>query len=462
MKISKLIKTGLNLYASTCLMLLSAKATAQQLLNDSTLAQLKLGVEGFQERYRSPSIALAIVHGDTIIFSYALGYTDLENKIPATVDSKYQIQSITKMFTATMFMQLWERGIINGDDRVSKNVPEFSGDATLFELATHNSGLPRNSPADIGFAQQVDRWLLTKKEEGPIQSSDGGDFISSLAFLGKQYPAYEFLKQDTRHYSNLGYGLLGLALERAAGKNYEAYILSNICAPMRLNDTGFGTIGTTDNPIAKGYCYQNDSAGFVRTPDYHPGSMVPAAGMYSTVSDLARFISAQFDGYDAVLTAKGRRMMQQLGIGWMRNYPFILHEGSMLGARAEIVFHPKLRIGWVVLANTTDLSFNRINDYIANLILPNYVEQPIVDLEKYTGTYALDGGYGKLEIYLKDGQLYSTYLQDILPEEGLRFSGGNSLTAKGSDGHDIRYEFITGDGAEITALALNQLLWTKQ
>ncbi|WP_158624880.1 serine hydrolase domain-containing protein [Gynurincola endophyticus] len=459
---NKLIYASLKLYVCIWIVFSPENAVARKQLPDSTIAQLKIGIRSFQERYHSPSIAVAIVHGDSLIFSDAGGYIDLENKIPATVDARYQIQSVTKMFTATMFMQIWEKGVINGVDKVSKYVPEFSGDATYLELATHNSGLPRNSPADIDFARQVDKWFLTKKNESAISSAKKEAFIQSLAFVSKLYPSYEFLRQDTRRYSNLGYGLLGLALERAAGKDYETYILSNICKPLGLSNTGFGTVGTTENLLARGYYYLNDSAGFIRTPDYYSASMIPAGGMYSSALDMAKFISAQFDGNKEVLSAKGLRMMQQLGIGWMRNYPFITHEGSMLGARATIVVHPRLQIGWVILTNTTDFSFNRINEYIASLIVPVYLEKPIVDLVKYTGTYVLDGAYGKLEIYLKEGKLYSTYLQDMLPEQELYFSGENSLTVKGSNGHDIRYEFIPGKGNEFKALVLNQLLWKKE
>lgn len=455
------MKFKLYLSAIVLFLLLSANITAQQALSDSIYAQLKLGVKGFQERYHSPSIVVAIVHRDDIIFNDARGYTDLENRIPATVNSRYQIQSITKMFTATMFMQLWEQGIINGEDDIKKYVPEYSGGITFLELATHNSGLPRNSPADLGFAKQVDNWLLTKKDEGPIQSATKEDFIASLKSLSKQYPDYQFLKQDSRHYSNLGYGLLGLSLERAAGIKYEKYILSNICTPLDLSNTGFGTISKENNPIAKGYFYKSNEEGFIKTPDYYSNSLVYAAGMYSTALDLAKFISTQFDEDSPILTGKSRRMMQQLGIGWLRNYPFIMHEGSMLGARSEIIFNPELRIGWAVLTNTTDFPFNRINDYIAGLIVPLYVKKPITDPEKYVGTYILKG-YDSLEIYLKDGNLYSTYLHDILPDQPLTFSGNNSLTAKGKDGHDIRYNFIAGSGEEIIALDLNQLLWVKQ
>ncbi|SKB38252.1 CubicO group peptidase, beta-lactamase class C family [Parapedobacter luteus] len=310
------------LYLLIGFFLLPANPIWVQELSDSIRAQLSLGVKEFQKRYQSPSIVVAVVHGNDIIFSEALGFTDLENKVPATIDSRYQIQSITKLFTATMFMQLWERGIINLDDDIRKYVPEYTSDATFLELATHNSGLPRNAPADIEFAKQVDNWLLTKMEQGPIQSASKKAFITSIKFVTRQYPEYQFLNQGTRRYSNLGYGLLGMGLEKAAETEYEQYILSNICTPLQLYDTGFGTVGSESNPIAKGYFYRGDKEGFIRTPDYYPNSMVYAAGMYSTAADLAKFISAQFDDNSPVLSGKSRRMMQQLGIGWLRAYLF--------------------------------------------------------------------------------------------------------------------------------------------
>src|SRR6476620_3925210 len=81
-------------------------AYCQNLLPDSVVQELKKGVEGFQSRFHSPAIVVAIVHDKSIIFSDALGYTDIENKVPATIDSKFPILSVTKTFTATMFMQL--------------------------------------------------------------------------------------------------------------------------------------------------------------------------------------------------------------------------------------------------------------------------------------------------------------------------------------------------------------------
>lgn len=450
---------------------LSVNHTAAQLiLTDSIRTQLSMGVKGFQERYHSPSIVVAIVHGDSIIFSEARGYTDLEKLTPSSLDSKYQIQSITKIFTATMFMQLCEQKVVKIDDDVKEYVPEYPGGSdtqskastTLLELATHNSGLPRNSPSDIDFAKQVDKWLLTRTNNSSIRSGSKEAFIASLKSISKQYPDYQFVNPNTRNYSNMGYGLLGLGLERAAKTEYEKYIIENICKPLGLHNTGLGTISSKNNIIVKGYSYLNDEQRFIKTPDYHSNSMIYAGGMYSTAADLAKFISAQFNDDNPTLTGKSRRMMQQLGIGWSRAYPFVMHEGAMLGARSEIIFNPELKLGWVILANTTDFQFNRINEYISGLIVPQLISKSVTDLERYVGTYTLDGGKDSIKIYLKNDSLYSTYLEDLLPDNPLIFSGNNTLKATGQNNHSIHYNFIPGPQSTIKALSLNQLLWIKQ
>jgi CubicO group peptidase (beta-lactamase class C family) len=119
------------------------QGSAQDVLPDSVIIALKKGVEGFKDRFHSPSIVVAIVHDKKIIFSEAIGYTDVEKKIPATIESRYPLLSLTKTFTATMFMQLVERKTINLVDDVKKYLPEFKGNpassnnsaTTLLQLA---------------------------------------------------------------------------------------------------------------------------------------------------------------------------------------------------------------------------------------------------------------------------------------------------------------------------------------
>lgn len=451
-------------------LLASNALSAQTTLSDSVSTQLKTGVKGFQERYHSPGLVLIVVHKGTVIFSEASGYADLEKKVPASVHTKYQIQSITKLFTATLAMNLWEKGIIKLDGDVGKFVPEYRitdiegkpGKTTFLELATHSSGLPRNSQADVGFAKQADTWMLTNREMASIKGPSMDGFLKSLRLAKREYPEYELKPQDSRQYSNMGYALLGLGLGRAAKTSYQEAVLTRICGPLHLNNTGFGTVSDQDKVLATGYSYSDEAQKFIKTPDYDANAMAPAGGIYSTATDLAKFISAQFNTENGVLSEKSIRMMQSLGIGWQRSYPYVKHEGAMLGARTEIVIHPKLELGWAVLTNVTDFDFNRINEYVSSLVLPLFAEQPVTDPNQYVGTYSLVGGADSIKLYLKDGKLYSTYLADVLPLQPLIFSGNNSLKSSGLNGHEINYNFLTDKKSKISVLNLSQLMWIKQ
>jgi len=445
---------------------------AQNLLSDSITNELRKGVVGFKDRYHSPGIVVVIVHDQNIIFSEAQGYIDLESKTPATVDSKYPVLSVTKTFTATMFMQLAERNLISFDDDVKKYVPEYEGKpyldekkrTTLFQLATHTSGLPRNSPADINFTKQVDKWLLGGINYATIEPAPKKEFLQSLKFIQREYPEYELLSYGDRHYSNLGYSLLGIALERAAKTTYTEYLLNYICKPLNMKNTGFDTETSVRGSLAKGYYYNDSLKNFIKTPVFISNSALYAGGMYSTATDLAKFISFQFDNSaeaNKILLKENRTMMQALKIGWKPSYPFVLHEGAMLGYRCQLIFNPELKIGWVILTNTTDFEFSRMNEYISRLVSPVYSKKSITDLNKYTGTYRLAGGYDSLRIEKRGDSLYSTYLGDVLRGVALIPSGNNRFKGQGKGNYSIGYEFIPNDEGEIKILNMGQLMWVK-
>ena len=130
-------------YYGLVLLLWPLASPSQTVLPDSTIEQLRIGVRGFKERYHLPSIVVAIVHGNDILFSEALGYTDLEKNIPASIDSKYSIQSITKTFTATMYMQLAERG------RVQKELAQLEQRVKASQGKLNNASFVEKAPAEV-------------------------------------------------------------------------------------------------------------------------------------------------------------------------------------------------------------------------------------------------------------------------------------------------------------------------
>ncbi|AUD03448.1 serine hydrolase domain-containing protein [Spirosoma pollinicola] len=460
--------------AANLILMLSAFCQSKVPLPDSTVLALRKGMTGFQNRYHSPSVVLAIVHEDQIIFGEATGYLDISQQIPANLDAQYSLQSLTKVFTATMFMQLIQQQKLRLDDPVKKYVPEFKADGqsakqaqtTLLQLATHTSGLPRNSPADIQFTKQIDRWILAQSPEKAIEAAPKKAFLQSLASIPKEYPDYQLLSYGNRHYSNLGYSLLGIALERAANTDYADYIIKRICQPLQMNNSAFYAESPTGKGVAKGYFYDEATHDFRQVPVFKPNSSLPAAGLYASARDIAKFISFQFQTNstkaDQVLSQKNRAMMQAFNIGWKPAYPYLVHEGAMLGYRCELVFNPDLKIGWVVLTNTTEFDFSRLNTYISGLLQPVFSSKPVSDLTKFTGTYQLAGGNDSLRIGLKEGKLYSSYLAGVLPESSLEETGTGHFRGPGKSGYSISYEFIANSTCEVMVLNMGQLMWIRR
>ena len=439
-------------------------ASSAQQLPDSTIAQLKAGVAGFKDRYHTPAMVVVIVHGKDIVFSESLGYIDLENKIPATIDARFPVLSVTKVFTATMLMQLVQQKKIMLEEDIKKYLPEYKGTTSFLQLATHTAGIPRNTPADVNFAKQVDRWMLAHKEYKSLEPASKTELLQSLKYVNIEYPEYQLLSYGDRQYSNLGYSMLGIACERAAKQDYSQYVVNNICRPLKMMSTGMGTESFGTTIVAKGYYFDDSLQIFLKTPVFHANSALYAGGLYSTASDLAKFISFQFDtsiATNKILSLKNRTMMQSFRIGWKPSYPYVLHEGAMLGYRSQLIFIPDLEIGWVLLTNTSDFEFGKINEYISKLLIPIYRKQT-PELEKYVGTYRLQGGYDSLSIYVKDKNLYSTYLKDELPIKSLTPTGNNRFKGQARGNYYTSYDFITDGKGGIKALVFGQLMWMKQ
>jgi CubicO group peptidase (beta-lactamase class C family) len=451
------------------LCLVPAMLVAQQQLPDTVIHKLEQAVAQFRSTSNSPAISIAIVHGHDIIYKQAIGYTDVQNKVAAKVDSKFPIMSITKTFTATMFMQLMERGIVGLNDDIRKYIPEYkvksdykgTGPTTLLQLATHTSGLPRNTPADTAFTFSFERWMITGGAS-PVQPfATNKEVLQALQFMKLDYPPYDFIHQNDRHYSNLGYTLLGIAIERAAKTSYTKYIKDNILAPLKMMESGFLTEPGIGTKVAKGYRVEKKSGKFNEIPFFEVNAAIYPGGMYSTATDMIKYIIAQFDG-DEILKPDTRGMMRQLKIAWKPAYPYVLHEGGFPGHRSIAVFNPISKTGWVILTNIGDIDFGRINDQFAGILSEAYKKSEKLPLQQYTGTYSLPGGYGSMDIYLKNDSLYSTYCHELLPGRTLKAEGTNRFKVEVKDGYSINYEFVADETGKIKGLRLGQFLWEKQ
>ncbi|MEO7143824.1 MAG: serine hydrolase domain-containing protein [Bryobacteraceae bacterium] len=313
------------------------------------------------EQDRIGSLTVGVIEDGKLAWTRSYGDADMERRVAATPDTVYRVGSITKSVTAVMLSQLVEQGRVHLSDPVERYVPEirrvrggYSGAApvTLFELATHTSGLARE-PDNAGA------YVM-----GPVSGWE----TTLVAALGRTRYLYE---PGIRYsYSNVGYAVLGLALERAAARPYVDYVTGKILRPLGMAHTAFVPNAAMRGNIAKGYGVTGGKIDLGRAAREREGRgyKVPNGGLYSTVGDLARFATVWLG--DAPVNVLKKRtldeMFQQavaadvnLSHGYGRGFHVFRrgelvamgHGGQVAGFLAALYLDRGSRTGVIVLAN---------------------------------------------------------------------------------------------------------------
>jgi CubicO group peptidase (beta-lactamase class C family) len=367
-----------------------------------------------------PGMSAAVVYDQDILWAKGMGFADREKNAAASPQTVYRCASITKLFTATMLMQLRDAGKVALDDPVSKYVPEFrirsrfadSPLVTLLQLATHTSGLPREAPLDY--------WRTLKFP--PVDA-----LIAAISASGDRvFPPYLEWK-----YSNVGYAILGKALSQAAGEPYFSYVKNHILEPLGMDSSGFVLSPDMQTRMATGYFPPRDGrpAQPAFQPDY--GGYGPASSLYSSVADMAHFISLQFrDGVaqgSQILHGSTLREMHSAhwlnpdwqsgwGIGFqiqrIGDQTAIGHSGAVQGFTTNITVIPKLKIGVAIFTNTNTEPWDFAREALSTLIpaIQHAQERrrpepppPPAHWQKYAGIYR--DPFGRSEVRIRHNQL---------------------------------------------------------
>jgi CubicO group peptidase (beta-lactamase class C family) len=291
----------------------------------------------------------------------AYGLSGIESGKPPNVDTVYRIGSMTKQFTALMLLQLAEQGKVRHTDPVEKYFPEVNRIAgrfpgappiTLIQLATHYAGLAQEPDDTERFTTgAVSQW------EQPLAAA-----LPKLKY--EHAPGTHFV------YSNIGFAILGTALSRAAGQPYMEYVREHIFAPLGMVHTRFEPDEQMLTALAKGYMLR-DGAADPKEPAKElkngRGYKVPNGAVFSTVGDLARFISFEM-GYGPATVLKKKTLVESqgqlfwaqpdatlgygIGLILVRKGEFVGfgHGGSVAGFLAGAYFHPASHLGIISCA----------------------------------------------------------------------------------------------------------------
>ena len=396
---------------------------------------------------KAAGFSIAIVKGTEIIYTKGFGYSDIENKTPATSNTVFAIGSSTKAFTASLMGLLRDQGEIDFETSPRTYIPElkfFNSEMdtqiTIKDLMTHRTGLPRHSQAWKTFE--------TKSKD---------EFIARLAH---QEPVASV--RSKFGYNNFMYFVQGVVAEKLTNKSWGQNIEQNLFEPLQMSSSTATIEGLKkSNEAALGYYFDN---GVTTEIDYKDiGIMSPAGGINSSVNDMSKWMIAwlnkgQYNGKQIlpakyvkeamssqmIISGKFPRktdpssFMYNYGYGWFitsyKGHYRVDHGGNIEGFTANIALYPADDLGIVVLSNQNRSGVPQI---ITNIVadklfdtdetnwigkLEKLIEQqtkttepePIVsiipnhDLKDYTGTYE-HKGYGTFDVVTKNDSLFAKF-----------------------------------------------------
>jgi D-alanyl-D-alanine carboxypeptidase len=313
--------------------------------------------------------AVLVTKNGKPILSEAYGLADQEKKIPNSLSTKFRIGSMNKMFTAVSILQLAQAGKIKLSEPFGKYITDYpnkeaASKVSIEQLLTHTGGT-----GDI-FGPQFQEH---RKDLRSLQ-----DYVN---LYGKR--GLEFAPGSRWEYSNYGFLLLGVVVERVSGKSYYDYVRENVYAPAGMNSTA--SLAEDDNVPGRSIGYTSFRGGAAHAnTDTLPYRGTSAGGGYSTVEDLQSFASALLSHkllsaeYTDLLTAGkvatprgGKYAFGFFDDGAESGARHFGHGGGAPGMNGDLQIYPQSGYVIAVLANMDPPAASRVSEFIANRLPQN-------------------------------------------------------------------------------------------
>lgn len=367
--------------------------------------------------------SVAVSQNGTLLYSKAIGFTDVENGTKANVESKYRIGSISKMFTSVLILKAVEENKLTLDQTLEKIFPAVpnANKITIRQLLSHRSGIHN-------FTSNTD--YLTWNTKPKTRE----DLIDLIAKGGS-----DFEPDSKSSYSNSNFVLLTIILEKTYKKPYAELLKTKITKPLGLKNTFFGETINVKNNEANSYDFTTQWNKETETDMSIP---LGAGGIVSNPAELTKFSEALFNG--KLLSAKSLELMkttkEKYGLG-LFTMPFqektsFGHTGSIDGFKSFLSYFPNENITVALTANGENYNSNDIAITLSKAAFQQVFEVPEFkvyavepkDLDAYLGTYATK------EISLK---LTVTKEGNTLFAQG---TGQSSFPLEATDKHKFRFE----------------------
>jgi D-alanyl-D-alanine carboxypeptidase len=329
-------------------------------------------VKKIMQKQHIPGMAVVAIQNGRVQEIKGYGVADIDTKKPVTPETKFPIGSITKPFTAMAIMMLVEEGKVSLDEPISKyltNLPSQWTAITLRQLMSHTAGI-----------SEVVDWGKVKQ---------GADYLKAIK------PELDFPPGESWSYSNSGFYLAGLIIERVSGKAYGDFMRDRIFMPLGMQQTQAKLVEIPN--LSTGYVVGSKKSQFPLrsrpTPiaDDENDSLAranlmedryafSAGNIISTASDMAKWVQA-LDRSQLLSTASYQQLWtvtplkngrsSGYGIGWFvgnfNGHPYTEHSGNVYGHSAGLFRYPKDRLDTIILTNKGLISGVSISNAIADV-----------------------------------------------------------------------------------------------
>ena len=348
-----------------------------------SLAQVSSGeIDAIFARLKSsntPGAAVLVVSKGQVAFRQGYGVTDLHTLHPIERTTNFRLASFTKQFTATCIMLLVRDGKLRYDDHLTDIFPEFPAygkDISVRNLLNHTSGLPDYEE------------LLMAQYRGTPPDNIPQILDAGVLKLLEQQTVGKFQAGSKWEYSNSGYAVLAMIVEKVSGKPFGQFLHERIFTPLKMNNTLAYEKGKNEVPH-RAFGHTQEKNGWRDTDQSPTSAVLGDGGIYSSIDDLAKWDGAirehrllneaeMVPALTPAPTSNGPPRLPsgkevKYGFGWFldpyKGHNRMAHDGETIGFLTTIQRFPQDDLTIVVLANRSDVNPEDLALKVADLFL---------------------------------------------------------------------------------------------
>jgi D-alanyl-D-alanine carboxypeptidase len=326
-----------------------SSSTAHRRIGHDDAQQIDKDVAAILRRTETPGATILILRDERPLYQHAYGFRQLSDRLPASMDTRYEIGSITKQFTAAAILQLRDAGKIDIDARVSTYVPDapHASEITVRQLLTHTSGLPD--------------YLSAISDEAATKPASFEQIMSIVADKPLDFPP-----GSRASYSNTGFIILGRIIEQMSHESYRDYVRAHFFRVAGMSHSATIANERTLSLMAQGYRHVNGKRERGLTID---DSYAWSAGdIVSTVGDLEKWNEALLGGkivsladYAQMATPQITTDGQNSGYGFglfidtVNGQPRVGHTGGSYAFTTANFYYPNQKLRIIVFTNNADV-----------------------------------------------------------------------------------------------------------